>query len=229
MNDTSITNLLFTALPFTALVISGMFAPSQTVSKLLLSKFQHFAAGVVISAVALELLPTMLKAGSLPGITLGYCFGVMTMLAVDHYGERMGSQVPIAIDLFIDGLLLAIGFAAGEKGGLLLMIGLTLETVSLGLVTAPPMTARGEPRSRVLITLTMLGLAIVAGASCGMLLPEETGFWFAGILGFGVAALLFLVVEELLSEAHETEDTPFATALFFIGFLIPLILGQIAS
>ena len=36
----------------------------------------------------------------------------------------------------------------------------------------------------------------------------------------GIAALLFLVTEELVSEAHEAvTDTPLLTAMFFAGFL----------
>ena len=38
-------------------------------------------------------------------------------------------------------------------------------------------------------------------------------------------ALLYLVTEELLTEAHETEDTPLLTATFFAGFLLILVLS----
>jgi len=40
-----------------------------------------------------------------------------------------------------------------------------------------------------------------------------------------VAALLYLVTEELLVEAHKGEqDSTFSTTMFFVGFLIVLIL-----
>lgn len=46
------------------------------------------------------------------------------------------------------------------------------------------------------------------------------------MLAFGAAALLYLVTEELLVEAHEGQETPLLTALFFIGFLaIPVLEG----
>ena len=51
--------------------------------------------------------------------------------------------------------------------------------------------------------------------------PFVTGF-----LAFGLIALLYLVTEELLVEAHETEDRPWVTAMFFIGFLLLLLLDQ---
>jgi len=48
------------------------------------------------------------------------------------------------------------------------------------------------------------------------------------VLSFGLAALLFLVTEELLVEAHEAEEKPWLTAMFFGGFLLFLILGMVA-
>jgi hypothetical protein len=49
----------------------------------------------------------------------------------------------------------------------------------------------------------------------------------AGIHSFGCAALLFLVTEELLIEAHESADTVVTMTMCFQGFLIFLLLGMI--
>lgn len=51
----------------------------------------------------------------------------------------------------------------------------------------------------------------------------------AGFLSFGVIALLYLVTEELLVEAHEKRDTPFVTALFFVGFLGLLLFEEMSG
>ena len=48
------------------------------------------------------------------------------------------------------------------------------------------------------------------------------------MLAFGAAALLYLVTEELLVEAHEVPDTPLLTAMFFVGFLALFILEGLA-
>jgi ZIP family zinc transporter len=39
-------------------------------------------------------------------------------------------------------------------------------------------------------------------------------------------ALLYLVTEELLVEAHEVPDRPWVTATFFAGFLVLLLLEE---
>lgn len=228
MNESISTSMSYATLPIAALVVSGLLALNRQVSKSRLSKFQHFAAGVVISSVALELLPVLLKAGSVSGMTLGYIIGVSVMLIIERFAAQSGAKAPIAIDLFIDGLLLMIGFSTGEKGGFLLLLGLTLETTSLGMIIGPRVAAGARNKTQVVAALMGFGLSILAGAGCGLFLPQETGFWLAAILGFGVAALLYLVVEELIAEAHEVKDTAFTTILFFTGFLIPLLLGQIA-
>jgi len=229
MNDALRTAFSYSLLPVAALVFAGMLTAAWPVGRIWVSRFQHFASGVIISSVALELLPVSLKSGSMIGLLLGYAGGVAAMLAIDQYGENASTKVPIATDLFIDGLLLMIGFAAGKSGGMLLLLGLTLETTALGMAIGPVLAAEGPTRMRAIFPLTGLALSILAGAACGLFLPRQTGLWFAAILGFGIAALLFLVIEELITEAHEIPDTPFTTSLFFVGFLIPLLLAQVNS
>ena len=51
-----------------------------------------------------------------------------------------------------------------------------------------------------------------------------TGVAFDAVLAFGVAALLYLVTEELLVEAHEVPETALVTSIFFVGFLLLLLI-----
>lgn len=51
----------------------------------------------------------------------------------------------------------------------------------------------------------------------------------AAVLAFGAAALLFLAVEELLVEAHEQAETTLSAAMFFAGFLIIYVLGELGG
>ncbi|MFX5622654.1 transporter, partial [Acinetobacter baumannii] len=46
---------------------------------------------------------------------------------------------------------------------------------------------------------------------------------------FGLMALLYLVTEELLVEAHEKPDSPFISAMFFAGFLGLMLLEEMTS
>ena len=69
----------------------------------------------------------------------------------------------------------------------------------------------------------VLGAAIAAGVLAGL-----SGVWLAGVISFGLAALLYLVTEELLFEAHEVKQTHPATAMFFGGFLTLIVFDVVS-
>ena len=140
-----------------------------------------------------------------------------------------GLLVAIGIDILIDGLLLGIGFAAGAKEGTLLAIALTIELLSLGLATAVELRQGGHGKGRAVAIVAGTSLTLLVGAGIGTtVLRGATGNLLEIVLSFGLAALLFLVTEELLTEAHEEAETPLLTLSFFVGFLLFLLLGMVA-
>ena len=96
----------------------------------------------------------------------------------------------------------------------------------MALSVASSLVKEGKSKPRIIITTIVLSLLILAGATIGgTLLQGIHGSGLEGIIAFAVAALLYLVTEELLVEAHKGEqDTAFSTAMFFFGFLIVIIL-----
>lgn len=73
-------------------------------------------------------------------------------------------------------------------------------------------------------------LATAVGAIGGAaVLGDASAAVLAGVLAFGSAALLYLAVEELLVEAHEERETPILGAMFFLGFLLIYVLGEVAA
>ena len=67
-----------------------------------------------------------------------------------------------------------------------------------------------------------VSLALLAGAIGGALVfGSASSAVVAGGLAFGAAALLYLVTEELLVEAHEgAREGPGGAAMLFLGFLL---------
>ncbi len=72
--------------------------------------------------------------------------------------------------------------------------------------------SKGRAVAIVAGTSPMLLIGASIGASIGTtMLRGATGNLLETVLSFGLAALLFLVTEELLTEAHEETETPLLT------------------
>lgn len=255
--------LLYALVPAAVMVVGAVMAIIRPPGAAIRSAILHFAAGVVFSVVAVELLPDIVARHRPLEVGLGFAIGVGVMLGLRSFTRKaaekeksvptsarppgelgtaqtapdeapgsatlpMGLLTGVGIDILIDGLLLGIGFAAGAKEGLLLGIALTIEVLSLGLATAVELRQDGQTKARAVGIVAALSALLVLGAGVGItVLKGASDNVMELVLSFGLAALLFLVTEELLTEAHEEPESPWLTSAFFLGFLVFLILGML--
>lgn len=230
--------LTFAAIPAVAVVAGGVLASLRTPGPTMRSAVQHFAAGVVFAALATELLPEVMHR-RLPLQTIGgFALGVLVMLLLKTFTEKKSEDadtaitglpttllVALGVDIALDGLLIGVGFAAGEKQGLLLTIAMTLEVLFLGVSASAALSGGGASRSMIALITAGLGGLLLMGAGLGAaVLSGASSSTIDVVLSFGIAALLYLVVEELMVEAHEGPESPRLCATFFVGFLVLLII-----
>lgn len=237
MLNTLVSVLLFVLFPIGAMIVGAFIATFRAPGPRLGSAIQHFAAGTVFAAVAVELLPDVVRTHAAISTVIGFAGGVALMLLIRHLSVRaearskdtqtgsVGLAIAVGVDITIDGFLIGISFAAGAKQGLLLTIALSLELLGLGLATVTALQQAGTSRGRSVGITAGLAFLVLIGAFVGTtVLAAVTGSVLNGVLAFGVAALLYLVTEELLVEAHEIPETTLVTSIFFVGFLVVLLL-----
>lgn len=212
----------------------------KTPSARLGSAIQHLAAGVLFAALSTEILPDLVHR-RLPWVTLaGFSAGVLAMLAVKHFSEVSGQRgvktttssksliITLGVDVMIDGLLIGMGFALGQSQGLLLTFALALEVFFLGLAASAALKSSGNSRRKAAMVVTLFCALLVTGAAMGAgILAIASPAWIDAVLAFALAALLYLVTEELLVEAHEVPDTPFQTSMFFLGFIVLFVIEML--
>jgi zinc transporter, ZIP family len=225
-------NFLIMAIPALVALGGGVLAAFWTPGHQTRSLIQHFAAGVVLAVLAVELLPEIerehapslvLVASFAAGSLFMYGLKVWTM-GQEHQAKLSGKMGGLStglllatfIDVATDGFIIGAGFAAGGETGTILALGLSVELLFLGLALTSGATAgwrivaiSGALGSTVLV-FALLGSVLLSGASHAVI---------GGTLAFSAAALLYLVTEELLMEAHEVEEKPISTLVLFGGFL----------
>ncbi|MFH8134072.1 ZIP family metal transporter [Pantoea osteomyelitidis] len=222
--------LLYTLFPVSAAIAGAGAALFRQPGEKTMSLIHHFTAGVIFSAAATEVLPG-LKQHSMIAVLAGGVTGVALMMLIQYYGEKAASKsgmlVAIGIDIFIDGLVLGISFAAGAKTGMMLTLALTLEILFLGLSVVGNLKSMLGSKVKVLLAVAGIALLLPTGAMIGTPVAHLGEFWLTYFLSFGLVALLYLVTEELLVEAHQGDrDTPLGTAMFFAGFMILMLIEE---
>merc|ERR1712137_997209 len=135
----------------------------------------------------------------------------------------------VTTDAAVDGLLIGLAFSASPGAGWSMSIATCIEMGFLGLTFSA--TLQSETHSRVkivgisIVPPTVLLLSGVAGHALGILL-ESTPDLFIGFIAFSIVALLFLVTQELLAEAHKLEGDKFVNVMFFVGLLGGILLEK---
>ncbi len=239
----------FALLPAGMMVAGALLAAWRTPGPKLRSTLLHFAAGVVFAVVAVDLLPDIMKRHAPIEVGVGFSLGVAVMFGLRYFGEWMEKKAPgeesagpipatvlpwgllgaVAIDVVIDGLLVGVGFTVGARAGALLTVAIAMEMLTLSLTTAVELRRGGQSRTKTVTIMGGLAAMLVAAAVVGLFVLRGASDNFLEIvLSFGLAALLFLVTEELLSEAHEDPEGPLQTLAFFGGFLLFLLIGMMS-
>ncbi len=222
--------LVIMSIPAAVAVFGGALAALWKPSHQVRSLIQHFAAGVILAALAVELLPDIGKEHATKTVVLGafaagsvfmYLLKLGTKRLEEHgigavQGAGVGLLTATFVDVAMDGFIIGAGFAAGGETGTVLALGLSVELLFLGLaVTSDRIAGWRIVGVTAALGLTVLGFAVLGSA----LLSGASAAMLAGTLSFSAAALLYLVTEELLMEAHEVEEKPVATLVLFSGFL----------
>ncbi len=216
--------------------------------------FLGFAAGVMIAASVWSLLiPAMEMAEEQGGGVLlpvggGFLLGGVFLLALDgllphlHPGSdqpeglpaklRRTTMVVLAVTLhnIPEGMAVGLSFAiAAQEGGALagaiaLALGMALQNFPEGAAVSLPLRSQGASRNRSFLCGAASGVVepifgLLTVLAAGAVTPAMP--W---ILSFAAGAMIYVVVEELIPEAHLGEHSHAGTVSVMTGFLVMMLL-----
>ena len=222
-------------LPATANVVGGLLAEAFRVSARVLSLSLHLAAGIVLAVVGLELMPEALRAQPAWAPLLAFVAGGAVFIGLErglHRVQRgtggaderaggLGVYGGVSIDLLSDGVMIGTGTVVNPALGLLLAVGQMPADLPEGFAAVATLRRAGVPRRRRLLLSAAFALPILVGAALGYLaLRQAPEVVTLSVLALTGGALTAVVVEEMVSEAHEGETSQLGPVFLTAGFAL---------
>ena len=227
--------LLMTTIAGAAMPVGGLIAMMERISpQWLEDEFRHsviaFGGGVLISAVALVLVPEGVRVLTLPWIVLAFVAGGAVFWALETILARSKSSaaqlVAMVSDFVPEAIALGAAFAHGENTGALLAILIGLQNLPEGFNSFRELQGSGGLSDHkivwLLCTLVPLGpLAGWVGYSFLADYSELVGF----IMLFAASGILYLTFQDLAPQSRDG-DRKLSAVGAVLGFLLGVI-GQV--
>ncbi len=182
-----------------------------------------FSSGLVIGIAFLDLIPEVTEAALHEGIPIRalmvtVLIGFLAIFLLEkltiihgekqhdapghHHNVGLAGALGLSFHSFLDGLAIGVGFAAGPKVGLVVLVAVVAHDFADGLNTVTFMLATRNNTRRTITLLVIDAIAPVVGALCAgalQLQPRIVAFQLSFFAGF----LLYLGASDLLPQVHE--------------------------
>ena len=230
------------AIPFvgTALGAAAVFLFKSNIPPRVQKILLGFASGVMLAASVWSLLlPALELSGSWLPVVVGFLVGIGFLLGLDQLTARLHLEpkpgtagansfllvLAVTLHNVPEGMAVGLAFALaaegeGTAGAAALALGIGIQNLPEGAAISLPLRQEGSSRGRAFLLGTLSGsvepifgiLVVLVAAGVRPLMP-----W---LLSFAAGAMLYVVVEELVPQAHSKAGT----CGFVGGFLIMMVL-----
>lgn len=241
-------------IPFvcTTLGAAGVFLLHEKVSEKMIHLFLAAASGIMVSASLFSLLLPALQAAETKGmvswipVAIGLILGGIFLVSVDYLSPYFSKEaiqadhlkkttmLYIAITLHNIPEGMAVGLMYGlylqhKEAGMLTValafsIGIGIQNIPEGAAISFPLKKEGYTNGKAFICGMLSGIVEPIAAIAAMFFVSIADAMMPWLLSFAAGAMIYVVVEELIPEAHEGEKTGFVSMCFMIGFVVMLIL-----
>ncbi len=204
--------------------------------------FLGFAAGVMVAASVWSLLIPAISEAEAMGLigwvpaAIGFVAGGVFLYALDHLLPHLHleEKQPEGLSsswkkttLLVSAVTLhniPEGMAVGLAFAMALAIGIGIQNFPEGAAISLPLRQEGFSRFKAFLYGSLSGIVEPIFGILTVLAASQIAGLMPWLLSFAAGAMIFVVVEELVPEAHLSEHTHIGTLGFMLGFLIMMIL-----
>lgn len=206
-----------------------------------------FAAGVMLSAAFLDLLPEALEGAGEMNVFIPTLIGVVSFFFLErfvlwfhHHHDGHGATPSAVLVLigdsfhnFIDGVAIAAAFLVSPTLGVITTLAIAFHEIPQELADLSVLVAGGLKQKRALFYNFLSGLTALAGAVIGYIYLEsvEKVIWM--FLSFTAGMFLYIACSDLIPELHQqykkhqnwTQTLPFIFGIIIMQVFIKIIEG----
>ena len=200
-------------LPAISMVLGGLLGSRLRPGKRFRAVVAHLVGGLVLGIAAADLMPAASDSGHPLALAIGFCLGFSLLLVINAVLEDPDDSSK----------------AAEQQWVIPVAVALEMGLATLGLGT---LLGRGAGRWRSRVSGALMAVTYVIGLSVSLVITNGLqGPALTGTLAFGTAALIYLVVEEVMKEAHARgeDDSGVVNVAFFIGLLCIWLLDSVTA
>ncbi len=232
-----------------ALIVGALVAWLLDVPQRIVASVMAFGAGVLISALAFDLVDEAETTGGLTATVLGFLVGAVAYVLANvalakrgaQHRKRSGDQQPtedeqagsgsaIAVGALLDGIpesvVLGLSLLGGHGVGVPVLVAIFISNLPEGLSSAAGMKRGGRSARYVFGVWTGVAVASgVAGALGCLLLQGASVQVVAAITALAAGAILTMVADTMIPEAFERTHL-YAGLIATLGFLTAFTIGR---
>ena len=220
-----------------SLVIGAAIALVHRVSQSTLGLIMAFGAGVLISAVAYDLVADAFATSGVLGIPAGMLCGALAFfvgdLLIDRAGGKGrksstptegGSAKAIVLGTVLDGLpesiVIGLSLLSGEGVSVAVVAAVFLSNLPEAMSASSGLAAAGMPGYKIMRMWVLVALASAIAAWAGYALLGDASAWtIAFVQSFAAGALLTMLADTMMPEAYEHAGSVVGLVTT-IGFLV---------
>ncbi|MEV6628600.1 ZIP family zinc transporter [Amycolatopsis sp. NPDC051106] len=235
-----------------ALVLGAAVAWWARVPRRVVAGIMAFGAGVLISALAFDLVDEAQRSGGLWPTAGGFLAGAVVYVAINvvlarrgaRHRKRSGGQQPseqdsagsgaaIAVGALLDGVpesvVLGVSLLGGGGVGLTVLAAVFISNVPEGLSSAAGMKNAGRGAGYVFGVWSGIALASGAAALLGnVLLRMASPATIAAITAVAAGAILAMIADTMIPEAFERTEL-YTGLLATLGFLTAFVVEHLGG